>query len=194
MIESRVSAILLASGLSRRMGGRDKLLLPYRGETLRHRAIRLLESLNFYEKIVVTTPARLKQVYLSPEIRAIINPCPEAGQSGSLRLGVEAATGEWYLFLMADQPRLNAAALAPLLELAGDNPDKIIFPSVNGAPSSPTLFPARFRENLLELTGDTGGRAVRSAHPDACLAYEVETPESFLDVDNENDYKSLGEV
>jgi len=192
MEAARVSAILLAAGLSRRMEGRDKLRLVYGGMTLLERAVRLLDSLPFYEKILVTAPARFCGIALPPSVRTVMNPFPEDGQSGSVRLGVSAASGKWYLFLMADQPRLSAENLLPLLALAREN-DKIIFPTVNGRPCSPTLFPARFRAELLSLTGDTGGRTVREAHPEACLGLEVKYPNDFRDIDSESDYTALGD-
>ena len=219
MSDLKASVILLAAGTSRRMGGRDKLLLEYKGKTLLQWAFELLVSLPLYEKILVTSKTRLEQINiqysivpalitdeipakvelshlihtlnLPSDVHAIINPTPEKGQSESLRLGLEAASGQWYLFLAADQPLLTCSCLQPLFQLAKTNTDKIIFPSINGKPCTPTLFPARYRENLQNLTGDTGGRAIRAANPEACLPYEVENPECFIDIDNEEDYRLL---
>lgn len=193
----KVSAILLAAGLSRRMGT-DKLLLPVpvcraacRGETLLRRALTLLEGLPVFEKILVTTEARLASLAPSLKARPILNGNPEAGQSGSVRLGVRAARGDMYFFLAADQPRLTPEILRPFLTAAETNPDKIIYPTVNGNPCTPALFPARFRDELLSLTGDTGGSPVRKAHPEACLPLEATPPEYFTDIDVIEDYHSL---
>lgn len=191
-IQSRVSAILLAAGRSLRIGGgRDKLLLPYRGRTLLEHAVGLLDSLPFYEKILVTTSERLKNIYLPAWIITTINPRPAAGQGESLRLGVSEAAGAYYLFLVADQPLLTSAELTRLIFFARDNPGKIVYSSVRGAPASPSMFPSRYRRELLEISGDTGGRAVRMAHPEVCLAREAEDPEAFRDVDSWEDYISL---
>lgn len=190
-IRENVSAILLAAGLSRRMGGRDKLLLPCAGQTLLARAAALLDSLPFREKILVTTVPRLEQTALPPGITSVLNPHPEAGMGESLRLGVTAATGEAYLFLPADQPLLEPSTLLWLLRAARDNAGKIVYPSVGGEPRSPALFPARFRPELLALPGDSGGRGVRLAHPEDCLALEAENPAAFLDVDTGEDYALL---
>ena len=173
------------------MGGRDKLLLEYEGNTLLQLAVKLLNCLKCCDKILVTTKARLEHIILPPLVKVIINPDTTTGQSGSLRLGLEAAFGEWFLFLTADQPLLTPACLQPLFELAAENTDKIIFPSAHGKPCTPAIFPARFRENLMNLTGDTGGRAIREAYPEACLTFEVENPNDFIDIDNEDDYLSL---
>lgn len=173
------------------MGGQDKLMLIYRGKTLLLRAVELLDSFDFHKKIIVTTEERLERVTLPDSVRAVINRNPEAGQSGSLRLGLEAANGEWYLFLTADQPKLTPECLRPLFDLAAANTGGIIYPSVNGKPCSPVLFHACFRAELSRLTGDSGGRAVRAAHPERCLTFETDMPDCFDDIDNENDYKKL---
>ena len=191
MAKQKISGILLASGLSRRMNGQDKLLLEYRGKTLLEHALALLDSLPCHEKIFVTTAQKISGIAVPPAINTIINHNAHAGQSESLRLGVKPATGEGYLFLNADQPLLTASMLEPMLSLAKENPDKIIYPEINGRPCTPVLFPARFRDALLKQTGDAGGRAVRLSNPQACLAFEVENPQDFMDIDNMEDYLRL---
>jgi len=187
----RVSAILLAAGLSRRMGG-DKLCLSYQGETLISRAVNLLSKLPVFEKILVATPERLETLIMPPDIRAVVNPTPDMGISGSLRLGLEPATGDWYFFMTADQPCLTVEDLAPLLEsTASGKNNAIIYPVVNGNPCSPSLFSSCYREELLTLSGDSGGRVVRDMHPRACTGFTPKHPKNFLDVDNAEDYVNL---
>jgi len=191
MTVSRVSAILLAAGASRRMGGRDKLMLEYAGKTLLMWAVELLDSLTFHEKILVTTKKRLGFLELPTGVRAIANPEPANGQSGSIRLGLEAASGDWYLFLVSDQPLLTTECLLQMLRFAGEYQDKIIFPTVFGKPCSPSLFPARFRGRLLSLAGDAGGREVRDAYPDDCMTFDAVKPEAYIDIDSEESYSML---
>lgn len=193
MTARKISAILLAAGLSRRMGC-DKLLLPFHGKTLLAHAVDLLEALPVDEKIIVTTKPRLAHILLPPGIVTVINPHPETGQSDSVRLGVSAAAQNPYLFLSADQPRLDRDILLPLLDISAQNPDKIVYPHINGKPCMPSLFPARFRTELLQLSGDTGGRVVRMAHPESCLAVDAQSPEAFADIDTEADYRALTSV
>ena len=189
-METKISAIILAAGLSSRME-QDKLLLNYHGKTLLQCVVDLINGLPVFEKILVTTPFRLEKLLLPPGLRTMVNINPEIGMSESLRLGVLAATGDMYLFMAADQPRLSSEALLSMIDKAKRNPDKIIYPLVEGKPCMPALFPASFREELLSLTGDTGGRVVRLAHPEACLAFDAENPEEYMDIDTEEDYKSL---
>ena len=189
MPKIKISAILLAAGQSTRMGGFDKLLLDYKGKKLLQHAVELLDTLPCQEKILVTTPEKLIAVNLPETILTVINPNPQNGQSESVRLGIGAATGGSYLFLNADQPKLTRKGLLELFKLAEENPDKIIYPSVNGNPSTPVMFPARFRNDLLALRGDTGGRALREAFSFDCISFKAENPDDFADIDFIEDYK-----
>ena len=187
----KISAILLAAGLSRRMGC-DKLLLEYRGKTLLQRSVELLSSLPVFERIIVISDTRNETITLPSGIHSLINQIPENGISGSIRTGVEAATGTHYFFLTADQPLLTVADLIPLLEASDANPDMIVFPVIKSKPCSPTIFPGRFRTELLGLSGDTGGRAIRDANTDVWHTVEPERPENFIDIDSAEDYQALG--
>jgi len=187
-MEPKISAILMAAGCSRRMG-EEKLLLRYRGETLLRRAAALLLGLPVYERILVTKEALLPGFVLPPGIKTVINRCPEEGQSGSMRLGVLAAAGDWYFFIAADQPKLCVSDLTPLLGCARGS--RIVYPEINGKPCTPVLFSACFRAELLAVHGDQGGRTVRAAHPEACMPIRMNNPENFMDIDDENDYRAL---
>ena len=47
------------------------------------------------------------------------------------------------------------------------------------------------RQELLALTGDTGGKTVRDANPEACLAMKPKHPKLFRDIDVKGDYDGL---
>ena len=189
-MSSNISAILMAAGFSRRMGG-DKLFLSYRGKTLIGHALCLLDKLPVFEKIIVSTAERLEKLELPRGVRAVTNLYPQRGQSESIRLGLWVTSGQWYLFLNADQPKLDVSALLPMLELTKNNPGKIIYPVVNGKPCSPVLFHKNFRNSLLTITGDEGGKSLREANAWACVPYHTEKPELFIDVDTPEDIKNI---
>jgi len=102
----RISAILLASGLSRRMGS-DKLLLEYNEKTVIQRSVDLLSALPVFERFIVTSDARSDHISIPPGVRLLINSRPEEGIGGSIKKGAEAAAGTHFFFLTADQPGLQ---------------------------------------------------------------------------------------
>jgi len=133
----------------------------------------------------------LECIILPLEFQVAINPMPEAGQSGSIRQGVSAATGGAYLFMSADQPKLNPEDVLPLLKAAKGNKGRIIYPVVKGKPCTPVVFPACFRAELLALTGDNGGRSIRDARPEYCLPIEAKQEDHFVDIDDYEDYLNI---
>jgi len=193
----RISAVLLAAGLSQRMGG-DKLLLEYNSKSFLQHAVELLSMLDVDQRILVTTDARAVTLSLSPEIRVCINHTPEVGKGSSIKIGVEATVGTHYLFLTADQPKLKKEDIQPMLEAAQIHPDKIIHPVINSTPVSPTVFPARFRNELLSLYDksireqkDFGGQVIRDANNHLCFTVEPKNPLRFTDIDTLEDFKNL---
>jgi molybdenum cofactor cytidylyltransferase len=192
-MSNNVAAILLAAGQSTRMG-KDKLLLKHNGITFLEHSIDLLCKLPVYERIVVTTDARQKTVTIPKTIKLLINPHPERGQSSSIHTGIEAATGTHYLFLVADQPLLTAKDLQPLFDAVNSNPKKIIFPAIDSQPYSPTMFPGSFKDELLKLRGDNGGRKIRDAGKEHWHPIQPENPSNFTDIDRPEDYANLKEV
>ena len=91
---------------------------------------------------------------------------------------------------MGDQPFLDEATLAAIL--AADDGTSIVYPAgPDGVPKSPALFAACFRENLLALSGDEGGRQVRRRYPAACRAVLVENARTLMDIDTWEDYERI---
>ena len=181
------AAIILAAGLSRRMGV-PKLLLPVDGAPMLQRTLDSVSGFPFTRIVVVTIPSVAADIKTDAQV--IFNPAPEAGQSGSLRLGILAAQpGESLFFFTGDQPLLNRGILSAILE--SDDGQSIVYPQgSDGTPRGPTLFAPCFREELLALTGDTGGRYLRSRYPEACRPVQVSDAKYLMDVDTPEDYET----
>jgi len=181
------TAIVLAAGLSTRMRA-QKLLLSVDGKPMLQHGLDLVRGLPFSRRVLVTTPEVAEQVEMAG-IELVINPVPEAGQSGSVQLGVLAAPpDDSLLFLMGDQPFLDAVTLEALL--AADDGQRIVYPVGPGnTPRSPVLFGPRFREALLALRGDEGGRQLRRQYPGACLPVRIQSEWVLLDIDTPADYR-----
>ncbi|MEZ7501972.1 nucleotidyltransferase family protein [Psychrobacter sp. Arc29] len=121
------AVIILASGLSQRLG-QPKQLLVKDGEPLIMRTIRLAVSTNPQAVIVVipdkhpaiaSTVTELAVQY--PAVQAVVNPKPETGMADSLRLGIktiaslDTASIERVLIMGVDQVLLGESHLTALL-------------------------------------------------------------------------------
>jgi len=183
------TAIILASGLSGRMGGVQKLLLPLGGQPMLQYTLDLAALFPFSRTIVVTVPEVAQQIQTTAKL--IINPSPESGQSSSLRLGVQAALPDTsLLFLPGDQPLLDTIVLQAIL--TADDGTSIVYPiTADGTPKSPVLFAPRFRNALLALQGDEGGRQLRRQFPAACRAVQIPSDHALSDVDTPAEYEEI---
>lgn len=186
---SLVSVIILASGNSQRMG-QNKLFLKYQGKTFLEHTLTLVNQLDVLERILVVSPENQPAFPLPKNIQVILNHQWQEGQSSSIRLGTEQARGAGYLYLPSDQPLLTPKMLQPVLDKCQRN--KIIVPlQKDGCPSSPVLFGNKFRQELLTLTGETGGRMIYERFPEAVQMLRIATPGRLKDIDTPEEYQKL---
>jgi len=80
--------------------------------------------------------------------------------------------------------------LQPVLDKCQRN--KIVVPlQKDGCPSSPVLFGNQFRQELLTLTGETGGRMICERFPEAVQMLRIATPGRLKDIDTPEEYRKL---
>ena len=183
MKELKISAVLLAAGLSRRYGS-NKLLAEVDGLPLYRRAFAALPSSLFAQAAVVSCYDEILAAAGAAGYLPIRNPDPAAGQSGSLRLGLAALDApDAVLFSVCDQPRLTRESVAGLIAAHRADPEYITVLSWRGRRGNPVIFPARWFSALMALTGDVGGGAVLRAHPEALRLWEGCSPAELDDMD-----------
>lgn len=177
-----IGCILMASGFGRRFGG-NKLLAEVNGVPLYRRAFDLLAALEGTETVVVSQYPALEQAARARGFRAVHNPDAAEGISASLRYGVAALPdAEWYACFVADQPYLTPEAVNAFLRAARASGKTLASLTDGKRPGNPCLFRRVWREELLSLRGDTGGRRILRAHPEEVFWYTV--PERLLvDID-----------
>ena len=124
-------------------------------------------------------------------IRRALEAVPGARFSAVTVVGTEAMRGcDGILYMVADQPKLCQETVARLVEVFCQHPDRIVGAGHEGRRGNPNLFPARFFEELMALSGDYGGSSVIRAHEDALLLVETDAEELF-DCDTPEALESL---
>jgi molybdenum cofactor cytidylyltransferase len=210
LIKNRIHAlfeptavIILAAGPSSRYG-QPKQLLDYHGVPF-IRSVTLSAINSHLSPIVVITGANSEPVSnviqdLSSEIRIIHNPDWHAGQSTSIRVGIEALSkpglNDFFvspsgnigsvIFLLADQPQVTPSIMLTLAEEHNRTLSPVIAPLINGKRGNPVLFDKVAFTELANLKGDIGGRGIFSKYPpsyipwyDGSLSMDVDTPEDY---------------
>jgi molybdenum cofactor cytidylyltransferase len=190
----RVCAILLASGFSKRFGEKNKLLAPFRGKALARHTLDLVCGLGCFRRIFfVAAGDAVCDLARGLPLTPVRNEHPERGQAESIRLGLEAASGDgeisrgsdtvpvrdeapggaadYYMFFPCDQPLLDGETVRRILEAR--RPGAIVRPHCQGEPGNPVLFSAAFREELLNLAKGEHGRDIISRHPESLIPVEI---------------------
>ena len=114
-----VSAIVLAGGLSRRLG-RDKAVEPFDGEPLISRVIGRLAKLATETVVVVNSEARAAELPLPAATRTAVDIYPDSGSLGGIFTGLSAASNDWGFVVACDMPFLNSALVSHMLSLRKD--------------------------------------------------------------------------
>ncbi|MCC6179907.1 MAG: NTP transferase domain-containing protein [Chloroflexi bacterium] len=194
MPDGRVGAVILAAGSSSRMG-RPKLLLPFDGRTLVRRAADAALGSGARPVVLVTGAYRAE---VEEEIRGLpvhvaFNPRHAEGMSTSLRAGLTALGPEVdaAIVLLADQPLVDGALVDALVERYRATGAPIVRPRFNGQPGNPVLWDRCLFPELLEQSGDQGGRSVLRGHASEIAWVELDDDRCTIDVDTPEAYDTL---
>lgn len=188
-----IAAILLAAGLSRRMG-QAKLLLDLGGQPVIRRSAECVLAGGVDELTVVTgvEHGALGSALAGLPVRLVVNPSPEAGQGSSISVGIGALSAGTRAALIAlgDQPWLPREVIPALLAALARTGTAIVAPRYREGRGNPVLFSRAVFPELLELSGDRGARSVIERDPGRVLLVDLDlaTP---ADLDTRADYDRL---
>jgi molybdenum cofactor cytidylyltransferase len=203
-----VSAVVLAAGMSTRMG-RNKLLLTFRDKPLVVHAVDTLLASKASEIIVVLGHESQKvwdqlEDYAGPvsnggqrhRVRLVKNPDYRDGLSTSVRTGVQAVSpeAEAIMIYLADQPLLEPADVDRIIAAfatAKVNDKMIVVPFFKGERGNPVLLDASLRDSILGIVGDVGCKGVIKRYPEKVYAIEMENDHVVRDVDDVQAYERL---
>ncbi len=128
---NEVSAVVLAGGLSRRLG-RDKAVEPLGGEPLIGRVLSRVAQVADETVVVLNDAARAAKLPLGEDVVTVVDRYPNSGSLGGIFTGLEAARAEWVIVVACDMPFLNVELLRRILSLRAGR-DAVV-PVVEGRP------------------------------------------------------------
>lgn len=189
-----IAGVVLAAGLSSRLG-RQKLLLPLEkgGALIRLSVERVLAAGLDDVVVVLGRDAEAVGAALAGlAVRTVVNPRYADGQSTSLRAGLDALPpeAEAAVIALGDQPLPEPGLIDRLVAAFRESGRPIVVPRYRDGRGNPVLFAASVFDELRAVTGDQGGRAVvaRDASRVAEVAVDAPMP---ADVDTWADYEAL---
>jgi len=131
-----------------------------------------------------------------PKLELVFNPRYHEGQSTSLTAGLFRIRDRFpaVMFLLGDQPLVDASTINRLLEKFRHSGKTICVPVHRGQRGNPTLFSRSHYEELARLAGDKGARDIIAARPDQVLEVSVADPALFLDIDTQADVENVSRL
>ena len=189
-----LSAILLAAGESKRMG-RSKLLMPFGRDTILEQTIDNFLHSKINEVVVVVghRAEEIIKTIANRPVKIAINPIYHQGMSTSIITGLNliADRTQAVMLVLADQPLVNSKTINRLIEDFCNHNKGIAIPTYQRRRGHPIIFSIKYKEALLDLTGDIGGKQIINQHPEDILEVVVDSESINIDVNTLNDYQSL---
>ncbi|MCJ7806491.1 MAG: selenium cofactor biosynthesis protein YqeC, partial [Clostridia bacterium] len=157
-----VSCVVLAAGSASRMGA-DKLLLRYKDKTILEHTLDQISQSGIDDLVLVVKPGcKLPSILTKSGVRIIENGEYASGIASSLKAGLSTIDhrAQGVLFALADQPLIPVQIYRQLIENYQKRLKLITCPTYQGKRGNPVLFDRRTWPDLMELTGDQGGRQI----------------------------------
>lgn len=192
-----IDILLLAAGLSTRMGSANKLLLDFGGQPLvRHTASALLQC--GFESLTVVTGFDAKAIGTALSglpVSLSVNPDFESGQMGSVAHGLRAirtahsGAPRNVMICLADMPYLEKAdycALADAFFSSGGK--RIAVPEYAGQRGNPIILPAHLIDEASGGGLNTGCRRLIDNRPRDVDRIRFDNSAFVRDIDTPPDY------
>ena len=189
----KIGGILLAAGLSTRMG-EPKQLLPFGESTIVETVVdSMLMSKLDSVIVVVGHCATLVREKLGPRpVEIVCNPLYRDGMLSSAQCGVRALdkTTEAFALMLVDQPFITPALIDTVVDAYAQTEKGIAVPSYNYRRGHPAIFHRRYADDILALAADSGGvRTLFKTSDDDIHYVTVDTERVLRDIDYREDYE-----
>jgi molybdenum cofactor cytidylyltransferase len=192
--QRRIAAIVLAGGLSRRMG-QPKPLLQWGQHSVIEAIVGRLVHLRFADVLVVTghkageVSAKVKKA----GGRSVHNAAYASGEMlSSLQTGLAALDDSISaaMVFLGDQPMLNPRLIHHLLLAYATGKGTLVAPSYQQRRGHPILIDRRYWRDLLELPPGSAPRDVINANASDMAYVVTDDPGVLQDMDTPEDYQA----
>ncbi len=183
----RIAAIVLAAGLSFRMGG-NKLLAEIGGKRMVRHPVEAALASDAGPVIVVTgnAGAEVRRALAPLAPRFADNPDFARGLSTSLKQGLRALPDDCdgAIILLGDMPGVTAALVDKLIAAFDPGEDRAICVATRGGRrGNPVLWARRFFPEMLAIAGDVGARALIAEYDELVCEIEASDDAPLTDID-----------
>jgi len=186
-----IAAVVLAAGLSTRMG-QAKPLLPWGKRTVVEHILSVLMECPVDEILVITGHEReAVERRLAPgPVRAVFNPHYARGEMlSSIQVGLRSTAADVALIVLGDQPALERSAVEMIVAAYQAGRGDIVIPSYQMRRGHPLLIDRKHWNEILALHEGQTLRDFFRGLGDMICHVEVTTPSVLQDMDTPADYQ-----
>ncbi len=192
-MKPKISGIILAAGLSTRMG-EPKQLLPFGDSTIIETVIDNLLGSKLNEVIVVVghEAERVQAHIRHKPIEIAFNPDYQEGMLTSAQCGVGAisASADAFAITLVDLPLITPDLVNLVIDTYVQTEGGIAVPSYNYRRGHPVIFDRHYAADILALDEDSGGvRSLFKKYADDIHYVTVDTDQVLMDIDYRTDYE-----
>jgi molybdenum cofactor cytidylyltransferase len=194
--EHGLSAVVLAAGLSRRMGGENKLLHSVGGVPLVVRSVSIIRGYPFVEVVVVTghESAKVEEALAPLPVRFAFNPRYEEGQMTSVRTGLDALSkpAHGVMVCLSDQPLLDVDDVAAIAQAFLERPGcAVLVPTFEGVRGNPIVLARESMREVLARDANFGCKQFVSQNRDLVTTFAMSNGHILFDLDRPEDFSAL---
>jgi len=191
-----LSAIILAGGLSSRMGT-NKLLLPYEDHTIIEHIVENVCNAGLEEIIVVTghESAKVRTVLKNFPVRFVHNANYATGITTSIQQGVKSATGDGYMICLGDMITITSKEYGWLKRrfdsIVKNDKASICLPVFNHTKGNPVVFSSLYKNKILQNTDMNGCSDIVQSNKNSISFIDMPSDHILQNVEYYADYRQL---
>ena len=188
-----ISAIVLAAGQSKRMGGDNKLIKKYNKKYLINHIIGTLIKSKVNKIIVVLGFQKIKVRKITvknKKINFIFNKNYKSGMAGSIKAGLKRISKRsiGFLIVQADMPLISKKIINSLCYAIENNNKEIVVPIYKINMGNPIGFKSSMIKILNKTKGDSGAKKMIKRNKKNLSLIKVNSKSIFKDFNTQKDF------
>jgi len=190
-----IYGIILAAGEGKRMG-KVKLTLPLGDKQLIEWVLQAVKLAPLDKYFLVVRPEDKEMIKTGEKWGAeiVLNSEYRSGMSSSIKKALHQISSEeleGFFVILGDQPFINPSLLYKMLRAFTPGKKEMIVPFYKVRQGNPVFFDVYWKDELMKLSGDVGGRVLIKAHPERIKRFKISDESILLDIDREEDYEKI---
>ena len=190
----QLPVLIIAGGISRRMGNKNKLFLKIGNNYLVNIVVKKFHILGFRKIYIVLgyQSQKVKKILNKKYVKILINKSFNLGQSSSIKYGLSKIdrTESNILIALSDMPFFSADLILNLVDRhfsISKYKNVITLPKFKDSYRNPVIWNNVFFSELKNLEGDRGGKSIIYKNLNAINVVEWSSENELMDIDKKKD-------